>query len=407
MITRYSDLSILNTPFYKKILILEDQVFGKNLSDIYEVNRNLNFLVFTRHGMFLGYIAYMINEGNNIEIFNLATNINSQNKGIMTRLLSTLMVDDIYLEVRETNTQAVNLYNKLGFEVYDKVDNYYGNAAALKMMYNKGSIKKAYAKINLVLNVLAKREDGFHEVDFIMSSVDLYDEIIFRRSDVDKVICQGVAMEDNLAYKALKLLKEEYNIDECFEITINKQIPMAAGMAGGSSDAACVINTINEVCNLKIKRTKRMEFGAHLGSDIPFCILSRPARAQGRGEIITKLKFDASDYHVVVVNPGVELKTADVYNNLVIEEPNDKVENFDVDNLSASIHNQMQNTSISLCPEIQTIIDEFATKFDTKAIVSGSGPSVFCVTKDETLINEMYDYFKAKYDYTYKTKILK
>lgn len=271
--------------------------------------------------------------------------------------------------------------------------------------------KKAYAKINLVLNVLGKREDNFHEVDFIMATLDLHDNLSFELHDQDLVICPDSVcpMEDNLAYIALKKMKAKYKITNCYKITIEKNIPVAAGMAGGSSDAACVINTLNELEGLSLSLNELMALGALIGSDIPFCIYSQVARATGRGEVIQKLDLKLPNYHVVVVNPGVSLSTPKVYQALTTYSDNDKVNNF-IENyqnveLNQLIFNQMQATACSLVPEIDNIINEFKTNFDQVGHVSGSGPTVFTIVEDSDVASRMYEYFKTKYPATYLTTL--
>ncbi len=272
-------------------------------------------------------------------------------------------------------------------------------------------IRYAYAKINLVLNVLNKREDCFHEVDFIMSTVDIYDTLTFEKYKEDILICDGVDFDyrDNLAYKALKLMKSEFNILDNIKITLDKKIPIAAGMAGGSSDAACVINFINDYYNLNLDMPRLYEIGSRLGSDIAFCILSKNARAQGRGEIINEVDINTSGYHIVVINPGVSLPTPLVYKNLVLNNNNDEVNKFlnnlDDNNLNDLIYNDMQDSAISLCDEIKPIMDEVLDKFNIKAHLSGSGPTVFTITKDYDKANNIYNHFKDKYKHTYIAKI--
>lgn len=128
----YKDFSILKSKYYQKIITLENQVFGKNLSEIYTIDRNISFNLFIKNDLFLGYIAYKLVD-DNIEIYNLATNVNSTNKGIMTKLLTSLTDYNLYLEVSAANIAARNLYEKMGFKCYSTVDNYYGSEKCLKM----------------------------------------------------------------------------------------------------------------------------------------------------------------------------------------------------------------------------------------------------------------------------------
>ncbi len=272
-------------------------------------------------------------------------------------------------------------------------------------------IENAYAKINLVLNVVNKREDGYHEVDFLMNSVNLHDKIFLEKADKDDVICPRapfINKETNLAYLAYKLMKEKFSLPDNIRISIHKLIPVSAGMAGGSSDAAAVIRGLNRMYNLELTEAQMAEIGAELGSDVPFCIYSRLARATGRGEKIELINQKLPKAYITVVNPGVALSTPVVYKNHVIENTNKEInailnastfEQF-VDNL----HNDLEVTAKKIEPKIEQMIDYIRQKFDNKILVSGSGPTILIFSETEADAENVYQYAVKKYRNTYYTE---
>ncbi len=275
-------------------------------------------------------------------------------------------------------------------------------------------IEKAYAKINLVLNVTKKREDGYHEVDFLMSTVKLHDKIIIEKAEVDEVICPRapfIKKETNLAYLAYLKMKELYNLDGNIKITIHKVIPVSAGMAGGSSDAAAVIRGINKLYNLGLSYKRMAEIGAELGSDIPFCVYSKLARATGRGEQIDLIENNLPNAHVVVVNPGVALSTPKVYKSHVIEETQQDVfmvaNATDFTTMVNALHNDLEKTAIKIEPKVKEVMEYMGEKYSERMMVSGSGPTVLLFTDDAKQAHEMYKYAKKKYKYSYYTEMRK
>ncbi len=275
-------------------------------------------------------------------------------------------------------------------------------------------VENAYAKINLVLNVTNKREDGYHEVDFLMSTVKLHDKITIEKSEEDEVYCPRapyIKKETNLAYLAYLKMKELYNIEDNVKITIHKVIPVSAGMAGGSSDAAAVIRGINKMFNLGLSYKRMAEIGAELGSDVPFCIYSKLARATGRGENIELLENNLPHSHVVVVNPGVALSTPKVYQSHVIEPTQQDV--LEVANaatyeqMTNLLHNDLEKTALNIEPKISKVMSYLQAKYSNRMMVSGSGPTVLMFTDNAAEAQEIYQYAKSKYKYSYYTEMRK
>lgn len=272
-------------------------------------------------------------------------------------------------------------------------------------------IEKAYAKINLILNVLDKRPDGFHEVDFVMSTLDLYDTVTIQRSDVDCFVVENyhVKMEHNLCYKAWVLLKQLYNLDGCLDVHIDKRIMMSAGMAGGSSDCAAVIRGVNTLFSLNISFDEMAKIGAKLGSDVPFCIYQVPMRAQGRGEVLTPVTLNYEKMYVVVVNPGVELSTKKVYVNHTVNNNHGDIGTFLAGTTFADfnklLHNDLQDTAINLEPKITEIVDYVNRFGDFKWLVSGSGPTVLFFTNDFIAAKNLSNYCLKKYKDCFVTEM--
>lgn len=190
---------------------------------------------------------------------------------------------------------------------------------------------KAPAKINLSLDVLYKRTDGYHELEMVMTTVDLADRLELELLNDDRIVIHSqtrfVPDDDrNLAYKAAKLLKDRFNIKSGASITIEKNIPVAAGLAGGSSDAAAVLRGMNKLWDLRLTLDELAELGAEIGSDVSFCVYGGTALAKGRGEIITPLPPPPNCW-VVLAKPAIGVSTAEVYEHLNLNEvihPNTK-----------------------------------------------------------------------------------
>ncbi|NLM12131.1 MAG: 4-(cytidine 5'-diphospho)-2-C-methyl-D-erythritol kinase [Epulopiscium sp.] len=249
---------------------------------------------------------------------------------------------------------------------------------------------KARAKINLTLDVISKRPDGYHNVEMVMQTINLYDHITIR-----KMRAPGIKLktdlkwlpedERNLAYKAAKLMVETYNIDQGILIELKKRIPVAAGLAGGSSDAAAVFVGLNILFNLNLSKNKLMNLGVKLGADIPYCILTGTALAQGIGEKLTKLPPMPFCY-VVIAKPPISVSTAHVYRSLNVEEisfhPNTQeviegLQKGDLRHIARNLGNVLESVTIKEHPIIDNIKNTLVEYGALGALMSGSGPSVF------------------------------
>lgn len=251
----------------------------------------------------------------------------------------------------------------------------------------------APAKINLCLHVLGKRPDGYHELAMLMQRVSLYDRIglTLRDDDAIRVQCDGVALaagEENIAAKAARCLLRRAGRRQGVEIVIDKQIPVAAGLGGGSSNAAAVLQGLNELLGLGLSREELMAEGVRLGADVPFFLFDGAAWATGIGEVLAPAP-PLPPVHYVLVNPGFGVATAWVYQNLRLTSSGrvDKLPQFPatVPGLAGLLHNDLEPVTIGRFPQIAAIKDRLLAAGAAGALMSGSGASVFGLFADERL----------------------
>ena len=277
---------------------------------------------------------------------------------------------------------------------------------------------KAPAKINLTLDVLYKRPDNYHEVEMIMTTVDLADRIgLEPRADGQiKIISADRFVpndERNFAYQAAKLLKDTYGITEGVSISIEKEIPIAAGLAGGSSDAAATLRGLNEMWNLNLTMDELAEHGAKIGSDVSFCIYGGTALATGRGEKIEELPAPPTCW-VVLAKPKIGVSTADVYGGLKlegVEHPNTKqmikaIEKQDYELLCKSLGNILETVTFKLHPEVITIKEQMQRFGADAVLMSGSGPTVFGLVDSETRATRIYNGLRGFCEEVYIVRML-
>lgn len=266
---------------------------------------------------------------------------------------------------------------------------------------------KALAKINLGLDVTGQREDGYHDVRMVMQTIHLYDRVEIKKTKSPQIHVQTNLFylpidEDNLVYKAAKLMKDEFRIREGVRITLQKFIPVAAGMAGGSSDAAAVLVGMNRIFNLGLKQSKLMELGLKLGADVPFCVMRGTALAEGIGEILTPLP-PMPKCPVLIAKPAVSVSTKHVYEQLKLgattEHPNidQIVENIKAKNLKGIAENMgniLEPVTAKEFPVVKEIKKLMKENGALNAMMSGSGPTVFGLYANEKEIRKAYDTLK-------------
>ena len=251
---------------------------------------------------------------------------------------------------------------------------------------------KAYGKINLGLDVLRRRDDGYHEVRMIMQTVGIYDRIdlIYKETPgitVETNLYYLPDNENNLVYKAAKLLMDEFHVQKGVHIRLRKYIPVAAGMAGGSSDAAAVLFGVNKMFSLGLTTEQLMDRGVKIGADVPYCVMRGTALSEGIGEILTPLPVPPQ-CQVLIAKPGISVSTKFVYENLHANELRPE-QHPDIDGMMEAIKqkdlygiadrfgNVLENVTIPAYPVIQEIKDLMLEQGAVGALMSGSGPTVF------------------------------
>lgn len=276
---------------------------------------------------------------------------------------------------------------------------------------------KAYAKVNLALDVLRKRLDGYHDVRMIMQNIDIYDELEFTATNIKKSVanscgnavygesternaayekpCCNIIIEANkpelptdernLIYKAIKLMSDEYNVYGNVLVKLTKNIPIEAGMAGGSTDCAAALKAVNDIFEINASLEELMRLGKRLGADVPFCLLGKTALAEGIGDILTEAE-GLPDCTVLVVKPAVGISTGMIYGNINCEalksHPDidgmlEGLRKRDLGIVASKMENVMETVTVKLCPDIEDIKNAMKENGALNAIMSGSGPTVF------------------------------
>ncbi|MDE6221902.1 MAG: 4-(cytidine 5'-diphospho)-2-C-methyl-D-erythritol kinase [Lachnospiraceae bacterium] len=273
---------------------------------------------------------------------------------------------------------------------------------------------KARAKINLALDVCRRLENGYHEVRMVMQMVDIYDELEFKRRDDPDIILSVSSrdylgdLENNLIFRAAKLMKQQYNIQHGVEIKLKKNIPVAAGMAGGSTDAAATMLAMNEMYELGLSREQLMIQAVRLGADIPFCIMGGTALAEGIGEKLSPLP-PPPKASLLIVKPPVMVPTQWVYERLRLDElerhPDidgmvDALKRGDLKGITDRMENVMETVTEKEHPIITDIRKMMLGNGAMNAVMSGSGPSIFGVFLEEDIARAAAVYI----DQTLKTK---
>ncbi|QLK85291.1 4-(cytidine 5'-diphospho)-2-C-methyl-D-erythritol kinase [Staphylococcus sp. 17KM0847] len=261
----------------------------------------------------------------------------------------------------------------------------------------------APAKINLTLDTLFKRDDGYHEVEMIMTTIDLNDRLSFQKRRDHKIILNVdetfiPSDERNLAYRAALLMKETYGIKQGVTITLDKNIPVSAGLAGGSSDAAATFRGLNRLFDLGLSLDDLSTLSAEIGSDVPFCIYGTTALCRGRGEEIELLKRPPSAW-VIVAKPQTGLSTPEVYGGLDLTKPYkvhtqsclEAIECEDYDGVCRSLSNRLEPVSMHLQPEIKKIKANMLNSGADGALMSGSGPTVYGFAQRERQARHIYN----------------
>lgn len=272
-------------------------------------------------------------------------------------------------------------------------------------------IIKAFAKINLAIDVKKKDENGYHDIDMVTLPITLHDVLemeqlisrhgIFITSDDPSLICD----EGNLAFKALKAMEDNFSFSKGYRIQIYKRIPMNAGLGGGSADAAGIIRTICKLYNMDPHDPKIIKVARSIGSDVPFCLLNKPARVLGTGENIIPLDSKL-DYHVIIIKPHKGLSTKDVYEkyDTIPEEEREHpdisalieaIKIGDEQKMFENMKNGLYKPASLLCPVISGILNDFKKMGFPLYSMTGSGNACFALSKDLEQIEKAKNYFTS------------
>lgn len=267
---------------------------------------------------------------------------------------------------------------------------------------------KAYAKINLALDVIRKRPDGYHDVRMIMQTIRLYDRITINRIQNQDILVKTnlhylPTNENNLVYSAARRFREVTGITDGVHINLEKRIPVSAGMAGGSSDAAATLWGLNEMFEAGLSMEELMKIGVTLGADVPYCLLRGTALSEGIGDILTPVK-NAPPCFCVIVKPPVSVSTKFVYENLILNEqtihPNidgmlDAIKDGSLIKLCSYLGNVLETVTLNEYPQINEIKKELLMSGASGALMSGSGPTVFGLFSSKKTAEKAFYKFKV------------
>ena len=279
--------------------------------------------------------------------------------------------------------------------------------------------EKAPAKINLLLDVLRKREDGYHEVEMVMTMVDLSDRLEMEELARDAIIISSQAGyipldEKNLAFQAAKLIKERYDVKQGVYIHLDKKIPVAAGLAGGSSDAAATLRGLNRLWGLNIPTQELQQLGAELGSDVPFCVTGGTAIARGRGEQLEHIDNPPQCW-VVLAKPPINVSTADVYGklraNAIDKHPSlqrmvSAIQAQSFEAMCEGLGNVLEDVTLELYPEVRQLKECMLRLGAEGVLMSGSGPTVFGLASKESKVARLYNGLRGFCKEVYAVRLL-
>ncbi|MDU3198957.1 MAG: 4-(cytidine 5'-diphospho)-2-C-methyl-D-erythritol kinase [Anaerococcus hydrogenalis] len=276
--------------------------------------------------------------------------------------------------------------------------------------------RKCYAKINLSLDSLFKREDGYHEIDTIMTRISLFDKLKIEKNNINEIrirtnskLLSKENIKDNLIYKAWNVLKDNVK-SPGVDVYLEKNIPIAAGLAGGSTNCAEMILALNDLWNLKMEDKEIFEIGKSLGADIPFFFLKKSARAQGIGEILSEFNINL-DMKILLVNDGTAISSNFVYKRLKdygtidTEKIIKGLESADK-NIVDDFSNVMEDVVYENFPHLLDIKKRIENLGAKKVLLSGSGASIFAVFFDENKLNKVYDSIKNDYKFVEKVSLI-
>ncbi|QLY40439.1 4-(cytidine 5'-diphospho)-2-C-methyl-D-erythritol kinase [Hujiaoplasma nucleasis] len=272
--------------------------------------------------------------------------------------------------------------------------------------------KKAYAKINLFLNVMDKRKDGYHDLEMVNAKIDLYDEITIKKCQLTTGIIiksndMFLSSQDNVILQCARYMQDKYHIQHGIQIVIDKLIPYGAGLGGNSTDAASVIHGINELCELELSLKEMQEIGEIFGADIPYCLIDEVALVTKTGEVVEAIPNQLKNKQILLIYPKIHVLTASVFNEfdknqLVKKDVNillNAIEKNDIKTIQKNLFNALEETTISLDIDLREFKDNLLTHLGDEALVmTGSGSSFFKLIEEPNQdIIDFIDLHKDKY----------
>jgi len=267
---------------------------------------------------------------------------------------------------------------------------------------------KAHAKLNLTLDILGKRDDGYHDIESVEQQISLHDVISVEPSDDMIIKCDSKDIpkdSSNLCWKAAELIKNQFNINDNVKITIKKNIPVGAGLGGGSSDAAATLKALNTLWELGLSQDVLVNAAAKTGMDVPFSILGGTCLATQRGDIVKKIK-PLPELSCIIVFPGFSVPTKDAYASLDYDKTGKKnatrnlinqINNNDKNQIINSLHNDFEYTVLQQYPEIKNIKELLKDAGANNPAMTGSGSAVFCLEDDKNKANSIYKQIHKTY----------
>jgi len=270
----------------------------------------------------------------------------------------------------------------------------------------------SYSKINLTLNILAKRQDGYHDIETIMQSINLADRICIKEGKEGiKIKCSHPLVpvdSQSLTYRSAEKVLNRYRITKGVKIEIDKKIPLASGMAGGSANSASILVGMNKLFTLNLSNKDLREIGEELGMDVPFCIQNGTALAYHKGEKVTPLPLIDPPLWIIIINPGFEIPTKWAYNNLDLDlikkdKNNTKamlkaLKERELQGIAKNLFNSFEGIIIKEYPEIGNIKNRLLEEGVLGALMSGSGPTVFGIAQNKEQALKIYEKLKSEYN---------
>ena len=263
---------------------------------------------------------------------------------------------------------------------------------------------RANGKVNLILNVYDQNCNGYHNVEMIMAPITLFDIINIEFNDSLVVNTPGVSQEDNLITKMVKLIEETYNIQIKLLIDVEKHLPAAGGVAGGSSDAVCVLKAINLLYDLNLSREEMLHLSAQIGSDCPFFVDNCISLVTGRGEEVLSLDYEINQ-ELILVNPGINVSTKAVFDNYTNTNDHGDIEQFLSSNNINYLHNDLTASCCELYPEVKSLLKDL-DNYHYPSLLSGSGSSCFMIVDNQLDAEKIVAQLSNKYPLVYQVQVV-